>query len=111
MDILFERDGLRQDCCESKRARKRWGAQMAKKLRKRLDDLLDASDLAQFRLVHHRCHELKGERAGQLAIDLVHPLRLIVEPAEDPRPTHSDGGLDWKRIRAVCVLSVEDYHD
>jgi proteic killer suppression protein len=58
-----------------------------------------------------RCHELKGDRKGTLAVDLEHPYRLVFEPANEPVPRKSDGGLDWTNITAIRVLAVEDYHD
>lgn len=111
MDILFEKDDLRQDCNESKRARKRWGAQMAKRIGRRLDDLVAAPNLEAMRNLPGRCHELKGDRAGQLTVDLVHPQRLVFEPADEPVPTKPDGGLEWKQVTTIRILSVEDTHD
>lgn len=84
---------------------------MAKVLRQRLDELYDADVLAQIRfLPGPRCHELKGNRAGQLSVDLAGPYRLIFEPADDPVPTKPDGGLDWRRVTAVRIREVTDTH-
>ncbi len=58
-----------------------------------------------------RCHELKGNRAGQLSIDLVHPYRLILVPSADPAPQGEDGGLDWDQVTAVTLVDIEDTHD
>ncbi len=33
-----------------------------------------------------RCHEMKGDRKGQVSIDLVHPRRLYIVPDHDPVP-------------------------
>jgi hypothetical protein len=57
-----------------------------------------------------RCHELKGDRAGQLSVDLVHPYRLIFEPTV-PVPRKPDGGIDWKLVTAVTIIGVEDTHE
>ncbi len=84
---------------------------MAEKIRARLDDLQAAPTLATMRGLPGRCHELTGNRAGQLSLDLVHPYRLIFEPADEPPPRKSDGGLEWEEVRAVRVLSVEDTHE
>jgi len=80
-------------------------------LKRRLDELRDAANLAVLRLFPQvRCHELKGSREGTLAVDLDHPYRLIFEPANNPIPRKIDGGLDWTSITVIKVLSVEDYH-
>ena len=57
-----------------------------------------------------RCHELIGDRGGQLSLDLDHPYRLIFEPANDPIPCKTDGGLEWKDVTAVEIVGVEDTH-
>ena len=56
-----------------------------------------------------RCHELTGDRRGQLSLDLVHPQRLIIEPAE-PVPRTQDGGLDWAAVTRVVVVEIADTH-
>lgn len=44
-------------------------------------------------------------------MDLVHPYRLIFEPANEPAPLLSDGGLDWDRVTAVRIIGVDDTHE
>lgn len=87
------------------------GAIRAKRIRQRLDDLRAAEVLEDMRHVPGRCHELKGDRAGQLSLDLDHPYRLIFEPANAPVPTKEDGGLDWTKVTAVIIIGVVDTHD
>lgn len=57
------------------------------------------------------CHELKGELAGVLSLDLRHPYRLLFEPADEPVPVKPDGGLDWAGVTTVRILGVEDTHE
>jgi len=63
------------------------------------------------RLPGPRCHELKGNRAGQLSVDLDHPYRLIFIPANAPLPEKPDGGLDWNQITAIEITGIEDTHE
>jgi len=58
-----------------------------------------------------RCHELTGNRAGELTLDLDGPYRLVFKPAHNPLPTKHDGGLDWTQVTAVIILGVEDTHE
>lgn len=53
----------------------------------------------------HRCHELTGNRQGQLTVDLDHPYRLGFQPNHDPLPKRVEGGLDWKQVPCgnLCV--------
>ena len=81
-------------------------------IRRRLDELKAATTLDDInRLPGPRCHELKGNRAGQLSVDLDHPYRLIFKPANDPLPEKSDGGLDWNQITAIEITGIEDTHE
>lgn len=89
---------------------KAWGSDQAKRLRRRLDDLRAAENLSLMRELPGRCHELAGDRQGQLSLDLVHPYRLIFEPANSPVPEKDDGGLDWTKVTGVRILDVEDTH-
>ena len=91
---------------------RRYGPRRAELIRKRLDEFAIADNLRVMRFVPQaRCHELKKDRAGQLSVDLDHPYRLIVVPANDPVPRLEDGGLDWAGVTAIMVLGVEDTHE
>ncbi len=74
---------------------KRFGALRSKFLKRRLNELQAAASLDVLRfLPQARSHELKGNRKGQLSVDLDHPYRLIFEPANNPVAKKPDGGLD-----------------
>lgn len=110
MDIGFQSAKLKDLCNDIKLRRRAFGERTSKLLGRRLDELRAAGSLADVaKLPAARCHELKGPRLGQLAVDLDHPRRLIFEPA-DPRPVREDGGLDWPKVTSVVVIEVIDYH-
>lgn len=112
MDILFQDRKLGKICNDQSQLVRKYGSIRAKLLKRRLDDFRAAENLEVMRrLPQTRCHELKGNREGTLAVDLDHPYRLIFEPANDPIPRKSDGGLNWTEVTAIRVLTVEDYHD
>lgn len=73
-------------------------------------DLSAAPTLEDLRTLPGRLHELTGDRKGQLALDLQQPYRLVIEPTEEPAPVKDDGGLDWRRITAVTIVEIVDYH-
>lgn len=110
MDIFFQDDRFARQCSQKKTLQKRHGRVRARKILQRLKALGAAATLADMRDFPGRCHELKGDRAGQLALDLDHPYRLIFEPNHDPIPRKTDGGLDWKTVTSVRIIAVEDYH-
>lgn len=111
MEITFRTEKLRKQCNDSRTATREFGPNQARKIRQRLDDLRAAGNLGLFRMLPGRCHELKGNRKGQLSLDLEHPFRLVFEPAHDQQPAQPDLGLDWRTVTAVRVLEIVDTHD
>jgi plasmid maintenance system killer protein len=110
LDILFATERLGKECNDSRAIQRLYGKQGAQLLRRRLDDLRAASHLGIMRNLSGHCHELKGNRSGQLALDLHGGYRLIFEPANVPVPAKPDGGLEWERVTIIRILGVEDYH-
>ncbi len=111
MDIVFKNNKFQEECINQRLLEKKHGQKRAKCIRRRLDDLRAAEVLENMRSLPGRCHELLHNRSGQLSLDLDHPYRLIFEPADEPIPTKSDGGIDWTKVTAVRILGVEDTHE
>jgi len=111
MDIVFKNKKIDKLCNNQKLLVKEFGADKAKRIRRRLDDLRAVAVLEDMRNFPGRCHELLYARSGQLSLDLDHPYRLIFEPSHDPLPKKPDGGLDWTKISSVTIIGVEDTHD
>ena len=84
----------------------------ARKLSQRLDDLASVVNLEAMRsFSSFHCHELTGNRQGELAIDLTPNHRIIFLPDHDPLPRKEDGGLDWIRVTGIVIVAIgEDYH-
>jgi proteic killer suppression protein len=110
MEISFATPRLRATCESESKLQREHGRPCAKKLRARLADLEAASTLAAVRQLPGRCHELDGDRKGQLSIELSGALRLILEPTLNPPPMKDDGGLSWEAVDAVRILEIVDYH-
>ncbi len=111
MEIRFASSRMAKLCNSEKEMRGKLGPRCAERLQQRLEELRAAATLGEMRLLPGaRCHELTQDRKGQLAVDLVHPRRLVFEPAHDPVPTKADGGLDWSKVTEIVILEVVDYH-
>ena len=77
----------------------------------RIAILQDAETLSEVPLTPpDRMHQFTGDRDEQFAVYLVHPYRLIFEPDHDPLPRRKDGGIDLRRVTAITVMEVIDYH-
>lgn len=112
LEIVFATRKLQRDCEDQKESIRKYGSLRAKLMRRRLDDLRAAEALVDIRaLPQTRCHELKGNRAGQFSVDLDHPYRLLFEVADNPIPVGSTGGIDWTCVRSIRILGVEDTHE
>jgi toxin HigB-1 len=108
MDVAFGSKGLKDLCEQSKAAQRKLGTASAGKLRSRLADLVAAKAVTD--LVAGRPHPLKGDRAGQFALDLSAGQRLVFEPDHDPIPTRDDDAIDWARVTKVRIVLIGDYH-
>ena len=111
MEVSFATKSMQKRCSEEKAMQKQWGKNLARRLRQRLMELRAAATLQDIcRTPPARCHELKGNRKGQLSVDLEHPYRLIFKPDRSPVPRRKDGGLDWDSVTKVLVIEVVDTH-
>lgn len=111
MDIVFRNSKLEKLCNNRAYREQQYGPQRAKLLGRRLDELRAADCLADIaKLPQTRCHELKGDRKGQISVDLDHPYRLLLVVADEPVPLKPDGGLDWGKVTAIEIIRVEDTH-
>lgn len=110
MQISFAKRRLQKTCEEHPRLQKEHGDGCARKIAARLADLRAAGSLEDFRHLPGGCHELDGDRDGQLALKLPDGKRLIIKPSENPAPTKKDGGLDWSSVEAIDVVEIVDYH-
>ena len=109
MDITFSTAELQSICEESRLATRRLGHASARKLQARLADVLAAANCSE--LVAGRPHVLKGDRHGQLALDLAGAARLVLAVANNPIPQNDDGSIAWEEVSRVQVVFIGDYHD
>jgi plasmid maintenance system killer protein len=110
MEITFKSRKLEKQLTDPKELSKSF-SQMARKVNQRLKDLSDADNLAIMRtLPAARCHELTGDRKGELAVDVSGNYRMIFEPNHDPLPKKTDGGLNWEEVTKIQINEIEDYH-
>ncbi len=109
MEITFAHSKLQKLCEQQNLAQKELGANCAKKLRTQLAILRAASCVAELVIGHP--HPLKGDRAGEFAVNLEGGKRLVFQPDNDPVPLTEDGSIDWSKVTAVCIVFIGDYHD
>jgi plasmid maintenance system killer protein len=114
MDVYASDIKLRNAIEDEAACRRRYGSDMAKKIKLRLAALRAADSLADFwppKSGPERCHELEGGRAGTFSMDLKQPYRLLFTPGEETPPQdRSDEQKRWQSITSIDILAIEDTH-
>ena len=110
MEISYANSKIRKICIDARIAQRVLGKANAEILQARLQQMQDAENLAELRYAAGDYHELIGDRKGEIACRLLKRVRLVFIPANDPRPTKPDGGLDWEQVTAIVNLEITDYH-
>jgi len=115
MDISISDKNVRRAAEDEDFSRRRYGADMSKKLAMRLGALKAANSLAVLwppKSGPERCHELQGELKGIFSVDLKQPYRLLFKPIENAASRdRSDEQERWKSITSVDILAIEDTHE
>jgi proteic killer suppression protein len=111
---LFVRDNkLRAALEDEALCKKRYGADMAKKIILRIRALRAAECLGDFwppMSGPERCHELKADLAGKFSVDLKQPYRLLFLPIEEPDRSYAEQRERWMAIKSIEVIRIEDTH-
>jgi len=110
VEITYKSRKLEKQLTDPREMLKSFG-QLAIKIKMRLKNLKDADNLAVMRTIPAaRCHELTGDRKGELAVDVSGNYRMIFEPNHEPIPQKVDGGLNWELVTKIHINEIEDYH-
>ena len=110
MELTYKTKKLEKQLTHPKELLRAYG-RIGRKVNQRVNELMGVDSLAVMRtLPAARCHELGGERKGQLAVDVSGNYRLIFEPNHTPIPQKDDGGLNWGEVTRIRIIKIEDYH-
>ena len=111
MELSFANTKLAKELADEKSIIRKYGPDNGRRVCQRLADLMAADNLEILRfLPQMRAHELTGDRAGQISVDVKHPRRLLLVPDHAEIPRKPDGGLDWRRVTKVKILCITDTH-
>lgn len=98
MQVNYRNRQIEKICTNASDAIKKYGNRTAGLIHQRVDEI-GAADSVET-LVQYgigRWHQLVGDRKGQFAMDLVHPLRLVFEVIRD-------------EIQIAEIQEIVDYH-
>ena len=98
MNIVYRNKQIEKVCTNASAARRKYGSQTACKIAQRIAEIGAAPTVEMMVELHiGRCHALVGDRAGQYAVDLVHPLRLVFT---------KEGDI----LQVATIEEIVDYH-
>ena len=110
MEITFSSNKLEKQLTNPRDRAKAFG-QIARKVSQRYEELKSSDALSVMRLFPAAgCHELTGDRKGELAVRVSGNYRMVFKPNHDSIPRKEDGGLDWDAVTAITILEITDYH-
>lgn len=98
MQVNYKNRQIEKICTNASVAAKKFDKRTVGLIQQRVDEIHAADSvemLVQFGI--GRCHPLVGDRKGQFAMDLVHPLRLVFEVIRD-------------EIQIAEIQEIVDYH-
>lgn len=98
MQVNYRNRQIEKICTNASDATKKYGKRTAGLIHQRVDEI-DAADSVEMLVKFGigRCHQLVGDRKGQFAMDLAHPLRLVFEVIRD-------------EIQIAEIQEIVDYH-
>lgn len=99
MELRYASKQLERRCTRQAEMVKAYGAERAKKIRLRLDDLRAAAEMADLLRMGGKWEALKADRQGEWSGRLTANWRIIVTPVA--------GAI---AAATVLVIEIEDYH-
>ena len=98
LEICFKNNKLEACCTDAREAIKKYSVEMAEKIHQRMEELRSIDSIED--LLQHKiggCHQLKGKRKEQYAMNLVHPYRLVFIQEDTT-------------IQLVKIIDIVNYH-
>ncbi len=108
MELEYKTKKIKKQCENPKEAQKEYGTKIGDKLTQRVGELISATSLLDISNIPvARLHKLKGKRADEYAVDLVHPHRLVFKPILTGEDNEGD---KLESIKIIRIEEVTDYH-
>lgn len=99
LEVIFRTNKLQRQFERKAEAEKAFGKDVARKFIQRVNIIKSSGGIGELRkLPGLRCHELKGNRKGQWAINLTGFFRLIFS-------------LEGEKLHIACVEEVSKHYD
>src|SRR5688572_8236838 len=105
MKLLFATESFRNECNNQEQLVKRYGANRARLVRQRLDELFNAEVLEDVRSLPHVAIHAFADGAGELAVEVGAPHWLTFRPEAAGEGAVPAPG-DWKKVDCIRILGL-----
>lgn len=102
MQVAFKNDRQQKFFESSSQLAQKYGAENARKIVKRINELRAIPTLAKMPPIAH-VHPLHNDRKGTFATSIKEPYRLVFKPLDSSI-------TDPSQIISIIILEVTDYH-
>lgn len=106
MQVYFENDRLRCQVSSERELKKKYGADVAKKVKTRMLQLESAENLEELCSLPGNWKPLKHGMKNLYSARLSKKVRLIVRP--DHPKIKGDGSIDRRQVKSITVMGIEN---
>lgn len=111
MEVYFKSVKLQKICNNENSLQAEYGMPNAKKIMMRLNEMKSVENLSRIStLPPPRRHILSGKRAGQFAVDIKQPFRIVFVPYYDTVPKLENGDTNVSKVTKIKIIWIGDYH-
>lgn len=110
MEVFFATKELASRLGSERDRVKEFGADGARRIDLRLQQMRSAPTLEDLRGLPGRHHELTGDLRGHFAVDVQETYRLIFRPTGPDNPCAGDGGRSWTTVDSITITEIIDHH-
>lgn len=108
IEVAFRTKAMRDACESGELMEKKFGAEVAGVLKRRLSDLRAANSISDLFFLDPK--PVPGTRGRAMSVELSQGHRLVFQANHARNPTLPDGSTDWSRVSRVQVLRIEKPH-
>jgi len=109
MEVSYVDPKLEKLLADERALKRAYAANVVKALRVRITSVYTSANLRELHALPGGTRALKGNRAGEFAMDLPGGLRLILRPTE-PLPRHEDGGIDLAAVTRITIIEISEHY-
>lgn len=108
MQVQYKNDRIRRQVSSERELRKKYGSDVAKQVKNRINHLHIAENLEELCSFPGNWKPLRRKRKNQYSARLPKGLRLIIRP--DEPEIKEDGTIDQRQVKSITVIEITDYH-